>query len=276
MAHGKEASKADQAPDSKENPFNNLDYFVQRCQSAETRGVEVGSDAFRIIAEFIGSEIDRKLVESAGNKIVGGARHVDDFFLGVRTESDAQVVLSALRSVLSEYHFQLNDSKTKIVSGLVPLNEIWAQDLRRKVAQLSKYTNNRDRLVQVLNESTELAGNLGTDSPVKIFLRGVDEASVYDRDTEWGSLEPYLQRICFHHAHCIDYVFLLVVKRFATGRKLDTEGWCEVANELIRKAGAFGHDHEMLWSLWLLVSLRSVFHEDLGFVDKGCIPAICW
>ena len=268
VAHGREAAKADQAHDSETVKFNQLDVFVQRCQSGETRGVGVGSDAFRIIAEFIGSEIDRDLISAVGDKIIGGARHVDDFFLGVRTESDAQEVLSALRSVLSKYHFQLNDSKTKIISGLQPLNEVWAQDLRRKVSRLSEFNNSKERLILIFNESTNLATELNSDSPVKIYLRGIDDARVYNRPLEWSALEPYLQRVCFHHPHCIDYVFLLVAKRFAIGQSLEKGDWIEVALELIRRSKAFGHDHEIFWSLWLLIVLGAD-------IDQKMINGLC-
>src|SRR5690606_2603258 len=95
VAHGRDNAKKDQSPASSANYFNSLDYYIQHCQSSETRGIPVGPDAFRIVAEFIASDMDRKLKEKVGDHIVGGARHVDDFFIGVRSETDAQIVLSA-------------------------------------------------------------------------------------------------------------------------------------------------------------------------------------
>jgi len=263
VAHGRELAKKDTNCESKVIYFNQLDYFVQHCQSSETRGVGVGSDAFRIIAEYIGSEIDRRLVDMSGDHLIGGARHVDDFFLGVKTESDAQIVLSNLRSVLSDFHFQLNDAKTKIISGLEPLNETWAQNLRKEVRGLDEFFNPPDEIIRILNGATELATKINSDSPIKIFLRGVDDSSMYGRNLEWLSIEPYLQRICFHHAHCVDYVFLILVKRAAIGEQFDVSGWSFVASELIRRGMAFGHDHEIIWAFWLLLTLGIVIEEEL-------------
>jgi hypothetical protein len=197
--------------------------------------------------------MDRKLKEKVGDHIVGGARHVDDFFIGVRSETDAQIVLSALREVLAGYRFQLNDLKTKITSGLEPLNDLWAQELRSDVRQITRWGAERDSFIRVLNKATELARQIRSDSPVKIVLRAYDDANIHAPYSHWEHVEPYLQRICFHHPHCIDYVYLLVVKRFASNGSFDQDGWQAVAAELISRHSALGHDHEVVWSVWLMI-----------------------
>ena len=75
-AHGIEASKSDTNEQSKTNKFNSLDFFVRNCQRGNTRGVLVGPDAFRLIAEFISSTLDVELKKSVGSLIVGAVRHV--------------------------------------------------------------------------------------------------------------------------------------------------------------------------------------------------------
>ena len=130
-AHGFAEAKSDQRVASKKNRFNKLDFFVRGTQSAQTKGVLVGPDAFRVIAEFVACDIDIRLQEIASPLIVGAARHVDDFYIGVRSEVDALTVLSHLREVLQSYELQVNDSKTKIMSGLEPIDDIWAQELRK-------------------------------------------------------------------------------------------------------------------------------------------------
>lgn len=263
VAHGRDAAKADQNPESTANDFNSLDYFIQHCQNSETRGVAVGPDAFRVVAEFIASEVDNKLSDACGERIIGGARHVDDFFLGVATETDAQFVLSSLRSVLSEFHFQLNDTKTKITSGLEPLNEVWAQDFRKEVSALSPYLSNADDWIRLIGKATALSADLMSSSPVKILVRAMDDQRIYRSFGGWQNIEPYLQRLCFHYSHALDYVFLLVVKRSALGLPLDKDGWKIVAESLINKHGALGHTHEVVWSTWLHLSLGNDMEDRL-------------
>lgn len=255
VAHGKNKSKEDQNNRSTENYFNGLDYFVQGCQNSETRGLAVGPDAFRIIAEFVASALDRRLVELCAEKIIGGARHVDDFFIGVKNESDAQIVLSNLRQVLGEFHFQINDNKTKIISGLEPLNETWAQNLRNELSRLNSFFNKSSNIIRLFSQCIDISRSLNSGSPLKIFLRAIDDHKIYNINDEWYVLEPYLQRACFHYGHCIDYIFLIVVKRFARYASVDKVGWGEVATGIIERAIGFGHDHEILWSLWLMIIL---------------------
>lgn len=284
VAHGKDAAKDDQNHRSGSIIFNQLDYFIQRCQNSETRGLAVGPDAFRIVAEFVASALDKRLVDLCAGKIIGGARHVDDFFIGVRNEVDAQIVLSNLRQVLGEFHFQINDNKTKIISGLEPLNESWAQNLRSESAKLNSFFNGAGAIIRLFSECVELSKSLNSGSPLKIFLRAMDDNKIYNIDDEWQVIEPYLQRICFHHGHCLDYIFLIVVKRYARYAFVDKIGWGEVAAGIIERAIGFGHDHEILWALWLLIVLGLEFPSEMSeklsrygspYVNAMLVTAYC-
>lgn len=262
-AHGIQAAKADPDPRSKTNVFNRLDFFVRNCQLAETRGVLVGPDAFRLISEFIVAGIDQDLFDAVGTDIVGAARHVDDYYLGLRSETAALVVLSALREQLQRYSLNINDSKTKILSGLEPLNDLWAQDLRRDARKLSgAFMNSTDDILLFINKSLHLASNFRTDSPVKVALRTLDQIRIY-RKQDWAVVEPYLQRIIFHHPHCIDYAALLIAKRIALGEMIDREGWKQAIHDLLRRHLAFNHHHEIVWLLWLLLCCRLEVPDDL-------------
>ncbi|MFN7112054.1 MAG: RNA-directed DNA polymerase [Brevundimonas sp.] len=262
-AHGIEAAKKDTSPSSKELPFNKLDFLIRNCQLAETRGVLVGPDAFRLVSEFIVSGIDQDLAAAVGDEIVGAARHVDDYYLGLRSETAAWVVLSKLRELLQRYSLNINDSKTKILSGLEPLNDLWAQELRQDARKLNGYgAGTVDDVVFFIGKALGLSKSFGTDSPVKIALRTLDQIRLY-RKVEWVAVEPYLQRIIFHHPHCIDYAALLVVKRVALGETIDRKGWTVAAHDLLKRHLAFNHHHEVMWLLWLLLCCDLDVPEEL-------------
>ncbi len=255
-AHGIEMAKADTDPASKSIIFNRLDFLVRNCQLAETRGVLVGPDAFRVISEFIVAGIDEQLFVAVGGEIVGAARHVDDYYIGLRSETAGLVVLSALREQLQRYNLNINDSKTKILSGLEPLNDLWAQGLRQDARRLSGYQmGSIEDVLVFINKALDLSAVFKTDSPVKIALRALDQIRMYRKD-EWIDVEPYLQRIMFHHPHCIDYVALLAVKRVALNKDIDKQGWTAAAHDLLRRHLAFNHHHEIVWLLWLLLCCK--------------------
>jgi hypothetical protein len=257
VAHGYDIAKANQARDSNIATFNALDWAVQQCQSSQTRGVTVGPDAFRIIAEYIGCEIDRQLYERTGNLIVGGVRHVDDFYLGVRSEVDASVVLSHLRDILQTYELQINDSKTKIICGLDAVDDIWAQELRG--LSLPIWDN---KFSYALDKAHEIAKTVGSHSPVKLILRRFDVAKCYTQDS-WCSIEPMLQRVLWHYGHCTDYVCLLLAKRVAIEKEIDTKGWSEAIAILIKRHLSFNQHHEMVWLLWVAFVCKLSLPDDL-------------
>jgi hypothetical protein len=263
-AYGIEIAKSDQDLNSKTAIFNRLDFHVRNCQRAETRGVLVGPDAFRLISEFIAAGLDAEIFSEIKDYTVGAARHVDDYYIGLRGQPEALAALSVLREVLQRYSLQINDSKTRTMSGVEPLNEVWAQDLRKDSRKITRiYSNTDEDVVLFISKALTVAREVQSDSPVKIALRTLDQTRVYEKSL-WGVIEPYLQRIVFHHPHCIDYVALLVVKRSALDRGIDRDGWKAVCYDLIDRHLPLNHHHEVVWLTWLLVSVRLEISDKLS------------
>ena len=264
-AHGIEAAKADPSIQSQIIIFNQLDFFIRNCQRAETLGILVGPDAFRLVVEFIAAGIDSEIHAKIGERIVGAARHVDDYYFGLREHSDSSVVLSALRDTLQRYGLNINDAKTKTIDGVEPLNELWAQDLRFDSRRLStRYPRaTTDDIILFINKALSLAKELKSDSPVKIALRTMDQIKAYEGEP-WENVEPYLQRIVFHHSHCIDYAALLVVKRVALKQKIDRNGWSKTCYDLLKRNLARNHHHEVVWLSWLLLSANLEISDQLA------------
>jgi hypothetical protein len=264
-AHGREASKLDTNSKSENLPFNALDSFIQKCQSGQTRGVLVGPDAFRLVAEFISSEIDSQLSEVVAEVGIGAVRHVDDYYFGIQTETSALILLSRFREILAGFELQINDNKTQIQSSLEPINDLWAQRLRMLLRQLVSYSS-ISNIELALNEAMTISKQISSDSPVKMLLRRLDEIQIYRNSTRWDFIEPFLQRICQSHSHALDYVCLLVVKRVALDENIDIEGWKSVAQLVIDRGLSLNNHHEVVWMLWLLLSCEMELSE--GAHDK--------
>jgi hypothetical protein len=266
-AHGIDKAKADPKPDSVEIYFNRLDFFVRNCQRAETRGVLVGPDAFRLISEFVIAGLDAEVFDRIKDFTVGGARHVDDYYIGVSGQPEALAALSALREALQRFNFHINDSKTRTMVGVEPLNEVWAQKLRKQSRDVTRPYGVKDEdIILFLDDALTVARELGTDSPVKIALRTFDEIGIYYSDyrkDHWPMLEHYLQRILYHHPHCIDYIALLVAKRVAGGEGIDREGWAGACYDLITRHSPLGHHHEVVWLLWMMLVSGIALADDV-------------
>lgn len=253
-AHGIDQSKADPNKDSLVNTFNAIDFFVRNGQRGNTRGVLVGPDAYRLIAEFVLSRLDDELSKVVGNLIVGAVRHVDDYYIGLRTEHDAQSVLSHLREVLALYELNLNDQKTKIYSSLEPINDLWAQRLRDHMGD-NPWGITFGNLERAISEAVDAAVTIGSDSPIKILFRAFDEQRIY-QNVHWKFVERNIQRIIQKHPHAIDYACLLVAKRSAIGGEIDSDGWLSVAEIIITRSLALDHHHETIWLVWLLIMCK--------------------
>lgn len=251
-AHGIDVAKADTNANSAHNYFNKLDFFVRNCQLAETRGVLVGPDAFRLISEYIAAGLDREIFADSGGHIIGAARHVDDYYIGLGSEIAALATLSVLRDKLQRYSLHINDAKTKTMLGTEPLNDIWAQSLRKESREVGGYFRQTDDIILFFDRSFDLAKQLRTDSPIKIALRTMDKIKLYNL-SDWEIVEPYLQRALFHYSHSIDYIALLVAKRVAIGKQIDSEGWKSAAYDLIARHLPLNHHHEVVWLVWMLL-----------------------
>ncbi|WP_294283027.1 RNA-directed DNA polymerase [uncultured Chryseobacterium sp.] len=246
VAHGREVAKKDTSRTSKTLYFNSLDWFIQQCQNGQTRGVIVGPDAFRIIAEYLVSDIDNLLQQKVDNLIIGGVRHVDDYYLGVKSELDSSIVLSELRDILQNYELQVNDSKTKLLPGLFPIDDVWAQELRSD----RNYNSLVDKINYLLDKAFDISNAIGSQSPMKLALRRLDKFELYYKDY-WSDFEPKLQRILFHFPHCLDYLCLLLAKRMAINESLDKVGWKNIIHVILEKSIGAGHHHEIVWLLWV-------------------------
>ncbi|MBE9109026.1 RNA-directed DNA polymerase [Nodosilinea sp. LEGE 07298] len=261
VAHGRDVAKANLKHNSTTATFNAFDWFTQQCQSGQTRGVTVGPDAFRIFAEFISCEIDNQLLERINNIdpniIIGGVRHVDDFYIGVRSEVDAAVVLSVLRDILQTYELQINDTKTKVISGLEAFDDVWAQELR--AISLESWSG---KYSYAIDKAHEVAKSVKSQSPIKLILRRLDTAKCYRSDL-WESIEAMLQRVLWHYEHCTDYVCLLLTKRVAIQQSFDRSGWSETVAMLIKRHLAFNQHHEIAWLLWTALVCNLHLDEDL-------------
>ena len=248
-AHGKVRAKGDRRASSSRNRFNQLDFFVQNAQSGQTKGLLIGPDAYRVIAELIAVQVNQLMHERCNELIVGAARHVDDFYIGVRSETDALAVLAHLRDALHEYELNVNDLKTRITAGVAALDDPWASRLRLLSNQLA-YDKTEERIISFLDEAVSISRQMETQSPVKPAVRRADRHALH-RSPHFEYIEPYLQRMVYHFPHAIDYICLFVVKRFATGGTIDQQGWAEVINSGLLRHQVLGNHHESCWLSWL-------------------------
>jgi hypothetical protein len=250
--HSKEAAKKDRKKNSTTVFFNELDYHLRNCQDGQTRGLLVGPDCSRIVAEIVACAVDDIITSSSSKLIVGGIRHVDDYSIGVRSEADAALVLTNLRNALNEFELLPNDEKTRILSAVVPNDAPWPLELQR-LAKMCLDDVTQDGIIEYVDEALRATKRFATQSPLKLLLRSMDKYNVEIVD-EFDALEPFLLRFVHHFVHTIDYIAMLVASRVLHGESIKKESWHEVINDGIVRYSRLSHHHEVAWLLWLALT----------------------
>lgn len=99
---------------------NLLDLLVRNAQDGQTIGLPVGPDTSRLLAEIIGTAVD-KAVQTAlkgkrnwSAKQRGGMRFVDDYTFGCTSQQEAEIMVAAVRRCANEFELELNNNKTRI------------------------------------------------------------------------------------------------------------------------------------------------------------------
>jgi hypothetical protein len=95
----------------------------------QTRGIPIGPDASKIIAETVLAPVDGEVAAEVDDQMTG-VRHVDDFWLFFYEHSTAEQALSRLQTSLSEMELALNPRKTSVMELPTAFEDPWKSTLR--------------------------------------------------------------------------------------------------------------------------------------------------
>jgi hypothetical protein len=101
--HGKRVAKRNRSTTDPTVYGNRIDALLRSCQDGQTIGIPVGPDSSRIISEIVLCAIEQQIGAEHFDRLIGGYRYMDDFFLCFASHVDAESFLAALReAVLSQ------------------------------------------------------------------------------------------------------------------------------------------------------------------------------
>ena len=226
--HGKAQSKADAHPRSRNIFFNRLDYILRQAQDGQTIGIPVGPDSSRVIAEILAAAVDAEfLAHSRGAKPVM-LRHVDDVWIGARTQDEAERPLYTYRTTLREYELDINELKTFISPAAKQIPHFRPKELgdllRSEFASGPRHRSlrNNERIF-VLDRVFDLANRHNDDGIIKFALRRLDSLRAWSR--HWDTLEPFILRCFVNYPHSVDYVARVLACRARIDKGLNLKIW---------------------------------------------------
>jgi len=269
--HGKAASKADRRVQSAAVFFNRADFIIRNGQDGQTVGVPVGPDMSRVLAEVIGTAIDRIFQDRLDGIDCVALRHVDDVWIGANTHADAEHALSRYREAIREFELDINENKTRIYSENFSFSDTWPSELTQKI-EFSIGTEGRkgrERLRSAFEDAFSITTRDQDDGILKYMLRNID---LYGLSlTHWTDVEPFLKRAAVHFGHTVDYVSRILVWRHLRNGDLDIDTWRPILHSILDKHARLGNDSEVCWTIYALHMLNApIKQEDATRVVQNC------
>lgn len=248
--HGKDEAKA-RRTFSPQYYGNKVDAMMRSCQDGQTMGIPVGPDTSRLVSEFIlcaiEKNIDRKLVD----KIIGGYRYIDDFFLCFSSYTDAEVFLTALRDSVSDFDLQLNASKTYISDALNFNEESWPGEIPQLKLSGSR-DNQRQNIIRFFTEVIRLSKSLPDESIASFAIRKTSRCLIHREN--WELYESFILRLARENSNCTDSVVKIICTYAACGYPV-SERVKAFAEGMLEEHAPRNHHYEVVWILWLCCSM---------------------
>lgn len=246
-------------PKAKKNPNdltlwgNALDKALSRCNDRQTSGIPIGPATSLIVSEIIMAKIDSQVQKALKEKSIGGYRHVDDYFLCLDSEKDAEAALAAIEKAAAEYELNINAKKTQIIKSAEFVENAWPRKLKAMSAY-RKGARDSNWLTQFASEAFSLAKQHPQDYVMKyaLLILGGLPLSKWDalREENWKLYESILIRIMTTFPYTTD----IVADIFWKCRKkypLNNEKLSGAVSTLIAQHAPLEHHSEVAWALWL-------------------------
>jgi hypothetical protein len=217
-----------------------------------------------VIAEILATAVDVDFLARSRRARPVLLRHVDDIWIGARTQDDAEQLLYNYRSALREYELDINELKTFISPAAKQVPQFWPKELgdllRSEFAFDHRHhgLRNNERIF-VLDRVFDLANRHNDDGIIKFALRKLDSIRAWSR--HWDALEPFILRCFVNFPHSADYVARVLACRARVDRQLNLRIWQEVLNEAIGFHSRLRNDSEVCWALWLARELGATVRK---------------
>lgn len=270
--HGKDTAKQNKTDWSLVG--NRLDFWARQAQDQQTRGVPIGPDTSRLVAELVMTAVDIELQRRVKN--VRGFRALDDFELSFRTRSDAESALSELQSILAMFDLQLNETKTQILELPLPLDSMWTARLR----DFKFPPRGTRKVIGALTEYFGLAFQTARDFPTESVLKyAISRAAGRNwTGAPWQTYQDLLLQCATAEPGVLPITTSELRRYQSRGHTLDEDRIRELVEVTVVDHAPLGHGSEVLWALWMLVALKFSYTPTTEMVvsrfDDPLVPLV--
>jgi len=229
---------------------NRLDFWIRQAQDRQTRGIPIGPDTSRVLAELILTAVDKELTSRITN--LHGFRAIDNYELSFRSRSEAEEALAILQTILSKFELQLNETKTKILELPQALDSAWPSLLRN-----FEFRDSMSGRIFDLTEYFSLAFKLAESNPTESVLR---YAIARIRELDWSGntwqlYQDLLLQCATAEPGTIIHVLAEMKKYQNQSQKVDIDRFQELVEGIVTTHVPLGHGSEVDWAIWLSIVL---------------------
>ena len=258
---------------------NVLDLLVRNAQDGQTIGLPVGPDTSRLLAEIVGTALD-KAIQTAlkgtrnwSAKRRGGMRFVDDFTFGCASQQEAEIVVAAVRRCANEFELDLNNTKTNISPTGPFFPAAWKEHIR---GLLPPAGADSARLLQYFY-GVEATVRAHPEANVQKFA--LQNARRHFLETaEWRLVEDYLLSSYRQNPTVLPIILEILVLRHLDKRDVDRERIGSFVKARLSALTRLQKHGEICWLLFLCISLeapiKSVAVSELFDVEDGALAIL--
>jgi hypothetical protein len=254
--HGKPASKNNR---SESLIGNKIDRCVRNTQDQQTKGIPIGTDSSLIIAEIIGSAMDKRLNESL-NFNFSGFRYMDDYYLYFNSLSEAELALSQLHKILHYFELETNYEKTFIVELPESIEPIWVSEMRRYPINNQNKTEQRNDIITYFSKLFEYSKIFTDDFVIKYGLTKISKTKI--KAENWDIYEAFILQSILFAPNALVVATKILLTYSILEYNLNIERISLTINSLILRHSILNHSHEVSWALWLSKTLNIPIEEN--------------
>jgi hypothetical protein len=229
-----------------------LDTYCRNAQDNQSVGIPIGPDTSHIIAEIIGTYIDKQLKIKFPD--LKAFRYFDDSYLYVDTEEKAQVALKFIQQILADLQLSLNESKLKIQKFPFGFQESWIKEINDVHFDIVSSTNIKQYFSTLFSLVSKYPDNSNT-----IFnygLKTFEKRTIEITDKTWKVFESLLLKSILVEPSILEFASRIfeTYKLFVSKDKIKN-----VMIKILEYHSEFNHHFETVWALWIFKQLNMEF-----------------
>lgn len=237
---------------------NKIDRCLRNTQDKQTLGIPIGTDSSLIIAEIIGSAMDKRLKESLVFAF-SGFRYIDDYYLYFNSLSEAELALSQIHKVLQDFELETNTEKTFIVELPESIEPIWVSEMRRYPINNKNIAEQHSDIITYFSKLFEYSKQFTDDSVIKYGLRRISKTLI--KAENWNLYEAFILQSILAAPNALVIATEILFTYSILEYNLNKERIFLNINSLILRHSLLNHSHEVSWALWLSKTLNIPIEE---------------